>query len=265
MPLRLPNVRILRPLAYLGVLGLSVVAFSSSSSFLGNTAVELATRTGPDSTGAPRTINVPSTPAAPLAIRPGFDPGAIAPPIAAIDPRAGTQPESSTQTIDSPATASDITTLPPPGAVSTAAEEPSSTSTFPTAGSGPEFLTPPQDAAPQLEATAGDGPDDPAPTDLPMPAADTDQATLDAVATAAPLDTLPVAEPPAGGDTAGGQQFVVVSGVNIHTRPVKGSPRIGTLARGQEVTVIAEDQGWLQVAADGQVVGWVYHTFLAAR
>jgi hypothetical protein len=136
---------------------------------------------------------------------------------------------------------------------------------LPAPAGGPEFLTPPEDVAPVAADPETDLPAGGTATNLPMPAEDAGGPDLDTASVANAIETPQPSEPEGDGGFVGGQPFVAVTAVNVHTRPANGSPRVGTLARGEEVVVVADDQGWLQVASDGEIRGWVYHTFLAAR
>ncbi len=52
------------------------------------------------------------------------------------------------------------------------------------------------------------------------------------------------------------------SGVNIRAEPVSGSAKVGLLRRGDEVEVLGRSGGWVQIAKDSVVLGWVWGTYL---
>jgi hypothetical protein len=62
---------------------------------------------------------------------------------------------------------------------------------------------------------------------------------------------------------AGAQTMRVVSDVTIRTAPDRSGVALGAIGSGEIVTAMAVENGWVQIAQNGSVLGWVYGSYLA--
>lgn len=69
-------------------------------------------------------------------------------------------------------------------------------------------------------------------------------------------DTIAVVPP------AGGVPMRIVSDVTIRARPDKTGVALGAIGTGELVTAIANEGGWVQIAQNGSVLGWVFGRYL---
>jgi hypothetical protein len=73
-------------------------------------------------------------------------------------------------------------------------------------------------------------------------------------ATATTITTL--APPAASGD------FRIISDVTIRAMPENHGKPLGTIGSGEIITAVANENGWVQIARDGNVLGWIYQRFI---
>jgi hypothetical protein len=85
----------------------------------------------------------------------------------------------------------------------------------------------------------------------------------------APLATTAVALDPAAAGSitelappAPTGDFRIVSDVTIRAMPENHGKPLGTIGAGEFITAVANENGWVQIARDGNVLGWVYQRFL---
>lgn len=69
--------------------------------------------------------------------------------------------------------------------------------------------------------------------------------------------TITELEPPAAtGD------FRIISDVTIRATPENHGKPLGTIAAGEYITATATENGWVQIAQNGNVLGWIYQRFI---
>jgi hypothetical protein len=57
----------------------------------------------------------------------------------------------------------------------------------------------------------------------------------------------------------------IISDVTIRAMPENHGHPLGTIGAGELVTAVGQEDGWVQIAQDGNVLGWVYQRFLTAN